>query len=293
MKNIPILNINHFRKNDVVNFYANTLENHLVTAHKDIAHPHSHNFYLSVLFTQGSGVHEVDFSSYDVKPGALFFLNPGQTHHWELSADTKGYIFFHTQDFYDVNFTQKNIHDYPFFYSLYNPPCLYLNKEASAIITNLFRQLLEESTVHKPLQQHKILALAELIYIESTRIYIEEVPTEGNNKNNYYIKFRQLEDLVEKHFRSIKAPSAYAEMMNMSPKHLNRITQAVAGKSAGDVITERVLLEAKKQLVLQRGSLNEIAYDLGYEDYAYFSRIFKKGTGATPSEFTRKYRIIN
>src|SRR5690606_40679434 len=108
--------------------------------------------------------------------------------------------------------------------------------------------------------------------------------------NSYYAKFLKLEELVEQDFLTEKSPSAYAEKLNMSPKHLNRITQAVAGKTATDVVLDRVLLEAKKELILQQKNFNEIAYALGYEDYAYFSRLFKKKTGETPSKFLGRYR---
>ncbi len=288
MKNIAVLNINRFSKSNLEGFHANTLENHLITAHKDIVNPHSHNFFVSVLFTHGSGIHEIDFNSYEVKPGALFFLNPGQTHHWELSADTAGYIFLHTQDFYDLHYRKQGIHDYPFFYSQHTSPCLYLNDDEQ--ISSLFAQVLQEYESEQPLKEQKLLALAEMVYIESTRLYIQHISTETGNRNNYYLKFRQMEDLIEKHFREIKSPGQYAEMMNISSKHLNRITQQVASKTAGDVILERVILEAKKQFVLQTSSLSEIAYTLGYDDYAYFSKLFKKKAGETPGSFIKKYR---
>ncbi len=290
MKNTAILNIKQFSNKNTEGFHTNTLENHLVTAHKDIAEPHSHNFYLAVLFTQGSGRHEVDFSMFEVKPGSLFFLNPGQTHHWELSADTKGYIFFHTQDFYDIHFTQKSIHNYPFYYSLHNSPCLYLDETQTKYISKLFDEILKESNSNEIFSQQKLLALVDLVYIESTRTYLQNNQTETGNRNSYYTRFRQLEAAVEKHFKEVKSPTEYATMLHISPKHLNRITQAVAGKSTGDVVLERVLLEAKKMLVQQDTALSEIAYGLGYEDYAYFSRIFKKKTGETPSAFISKYR---
>ena len=290
MKKVAILNIGQFlRQSNIEGFYANTLEDHLITSHKDIALPHSHNFYLAILFTHGSGIHEVDFMVYDVIPGSLFFLNPGQTHHWELSDEVQGYVFFHTQDFYDMQYTQATITRFPFFYSMHNLPVLYLKENEFGVIKNLFRQVYDENNTNQSLKRQRMLSLINLIYIESTRIYLELNPVDTKNKNTYYIKFRQLEQFIEKYYKTEKLPSAYAAMLNVSPKHLNRIAQAVAGKTATDVILERVLLEAKKELVLQQKNFNEIAYNLGYDDYAYFSRLFKKKTGETPSSFLGRY----
>ena len=78
--------------------------------------------------------------------------------------------------------------------------------------------------------------------------------------------------------------------INLSAKHLNRISQSAVGKTAGEIILDRVLLEAKRELILQRDSFAQIAHLLGYEDYAYFSRLFKKKTGETPSAFINRYR---
>ena len=120
-------------------------------------------------------------------------------------------------------------------------------------------------------------------------MYLLQNPSATQSHNPYYAKFRQFEEFVETNFKTEKSPSAYAGMMAITPRHLNRITQTVTGKSAGDVITARVLLEAKKELVLQRDSFNQIAYTLGYEDYAYFSRLFKQNTSETPSGFLSRY----
>src|SRR5688572_5483594 len=127
MKKTGVLKIGQFHSNEnPEEFYANTLGVHLRTRHKDISVPHRHDFYLTVLFTKGTGTHEIDFTSYAVKPGALFFLNPGQTHHWELSDDTDGYIFFHTQSFYDLQYSHSRVADFPFYYSMHSIPHLML-----------------------------------------------------------------------------------------------------------------------------------------------------------------------
>nr|WP_305051013.1 AraC family ligand binding domain-containing protein [Elizabethkingia bruuniana] len=95
MDSISVLHMGLFQENNASSgFYFNTMKGHLKSSHKHIEKPHRHDFYVTVLFTQGSGVHEIDFQSYDVQAGSLFFLSPGQIHSWELSDDTDGYIFF-------------------------------------------------------------------------------------------------------------------------------------------------------------------------------------------------------
>ncbi len=73
MKSFTILDIEQFEQiKKKKEFYTNTIENHLITAHKNIHKPHKHNFYLTVLFTHGSGIHEIDFIKYNIQPGTLF-----------------------------------------------------------------------------------------------------------------------------------------------------------------------------------------------------------------------------
>ena len=291
MKKVSVLKMEQFQgKDSPEDFYANTLEDHLITRHKDIALPHSHNFYLAILFIEGTGIHEVDFTVYDVKPGALFFLNPGQTHHWELSDDTMGYIFFHTQAFYDLHYTSSRLSHFPFFFSMHNSPYIQLDNNNLKTITNLFKQVLDENTLGRPEKKDYILSLINLVYIEGLRNYGHQNSVPVENRNSYYAKFRIFEEFIGQNFATERSPAAYASMLNMTSKHLNRITQAVVSKTASDIIIDRVMLEAKKSIILQKESLSEIGYSLGYENYAYFSRLFKKKTGETPSEFLGRYK---
>lgn len=76
MDSISVLQMGLFQENNTSSgFYFNTMKGHLKSSHKHIEKPHRHDFYVTVLFTQGSGVHEIDFQSYDVQAGSLFFLS--------------------------------------------------------------------------------------------------------------------------------------------------------------------------------------------------------------------------
>lgn len=290
MKKVRVLNIQQFYDNeDTHDFYVNTLEDHIATHHANIKLPHAHNFYVAVLFTHGSGIHEVDFNVYDIKPGGIFFLNPGQTHHWELSPDTRGFIILHTREFYELKYTQNTLSHFPFYYSMHNTPALYLSAEDTNSITKIFEQIYNENTAKQTFNQLAWANLVSLMYIHAARLYEKQNINLANADNSYYLKFIKLDELVEQHFRSEKSPAAYASLMAITPKHLNRISQSVTGKTVTDVILDRVMLEAKKLIVLQQGSLNQIAYSLGYDDYTYFSRLFKNRCGETPSKFLKRY----
>lgn len=288
---IDILDIHEFgQEQELSGFYCNAFEDHLRTHHKAITVPHKHNFFLTVIFTRGTGTHEIDFERYDVLPGSVFMLNPGQTHYWELSDDIEGIILFHSKEFFDVNFTTQSVFDFPFFYSVHNPSALFLNTAQTASLVGSFNHMLQEYSKRQAFSTQKIVSLLNGIYIDLSRIYLHS----GHNKllkpGKYAGYLRKLEELIEENFKKEKSASAYADKLNITKRHLNRLTQEMLGKSTTQLITERVILEAKRLVVYGPSSLSDISYELGYGDYTYFSRLFKKWTGLTPSEFGKTYR---
>ena len=291
MEMISILDITQFELDkSQKDFFVNQLPAHIFENQSKITKPHKHNSYLAILFTKGSGLHEIDFNSYDIKPGSLFFLAPGQTHHWELSEDIDGYIFSHTADFYDLHYSHNRIHQFPFFYSIQNTPLLTLDENQKVIIENLFARLFDEYLNKKAFQQQLILSYIDVIYIESSRLYLKDNSQKIIKANSYSEKFQQFESLLEKNYIKEKSPSQYAEWMNISPKHLNRITKSVIGKTASEVITDRIILEAKRRVLHTKNNFSEVAFSLGYDDYAYFSKLFKKASALTPTDFLKNYK---
>lgn len=281
----PVYHIGDFRIYQK-SFYANTLTAH-IRAHSFIEQAHKHDFYLVVLFTKGSGTHEIDFNTYPVKKGAVFLMMPGQTHLWNLSADAEGYIFFHTAEVYNRTYSGKQITDYPFFSSWQNHPLIHLDPQAVKNIEPYFRRIVDESQAENSLVKFQtMVALIDLLYLDLSRHY--EVPVMHEHHSHLYLQkteaFRQLIDL---HYKSIKSPSEYANLLNTSARHLNRITKETLGKTSIELIADRVVLEARRMLALSGQPVKEIAFELGFEDVSYFIRFFKKHTGQTPAAFQK------
>jgi AraC-like DNA-binding protein len=91
--------------------------------------------------------------------------------------------------------------------------------------------------------------------------------------------------LVEQHYRRLHAPAEYAELLNMTPKALARFVHAQFGKTMTELVRERLLIDAKWELLHTLKPVKEIAGALGFADELYFSRLFKKATGRSPSDF--------
>jgi len=269
-------------------FYVNSIPRHL-TEHPFVVMPHKHNFYVSILFTKGTGTHEIDFNSYPIKPGYVFTIFPGQVQAWKLSDDIDGYIFFHTQDFFDSNFVFEKIIHYPFFSSVHNSSLIVLPKKSMPVIERLFAEIMLEYKRDELLKFRKLCSLVNVVYIELSRLCVPSKHSDKQNEN-YLAKVAKLEELINANFRSVKYPKDYARMMNITEKHLNRICKATLNYTTSAYITGRIILEAKRMLVHSKYSATQIAADLGYLDNSYFFRMFKKNSGQTPAEFMNKFR---
>ncbi len=291
MKSIPVLNIQQFEQNvPISEFYSSDLESHL-ERNKDFFHkPHRHDFFLCVLFSEGNGVHVIDFDTYVIVPGSVYFLRPGQTHFWKFSTPPKGYIFFHTQDFYELHFSKSKLEQFPFYYSQENQPTLNLNLSSIATFQSKFEDINTEYHNNLNYKKQKIVSLIHTIYIDLARHYNTLETLKHVTSVTYAETLRSLERLIEAHYKTEKSVQFYANKLNITSKHLNRITKSTLNKTPTDLITERIILESKRLIVHSNNSLADIAYTLGYLDYAYFSKVFKLRTKSTPLEFKKKYQ---
>jgi AraC family transcriptional activator of pobA len=282
MKKYPVYSVQNFSCNDIHReFYVNTFKEHL-KSHSFVEDPHRHDSYLMVFFTKGSGLHEVDFDQFEIKRGSLFVLQPGQMHHWSLSENIEGFVIIFSQELYNLYFGQKKINDYNFYHSIHNRPEMVFEENEMMKILPYFELLIQEDHQNNKMQLDKMLNLLDCIHIEISRKYSE---TYSHQTHSYNIKINKFELLLEHYFKQEKLPSFYAGKLNITLKHLNRICNEILKKTATEVITNRVVLEIKRMLIDKQLAVNEIAFAVGYEDYSYFSRFFKKQTGFSPTEF--------
>lgn len=134
-----------------------------------------------------------------------------------------------------------------------------------------------------------IRSLLGLVLIRILRLKQEKFPAQLPSTHDLnYIHFKAFQNNIKQTNSSRKQIREYALELQMTPVHLNRICQSVAGKSALQVVRDYVILEAKRHLSYSSYSIAEIAHLLDFKEPNYFSRFFKKATGMSPKDFRKK-----
>ena len=258
------------------------LEKHYQHLHR----PHRHSFYHLVLFTSGKGRHTIDFEKFTIKPFQIYFMVPGQVHSWHFEGAMEGYIVH----FNEVLFTgflqdQHYLEQFYFFQGKAEDGVCQLSTPLQATVVSLLETMVRETGKGKEQNLDLIrLKLLELfITIDRSRTGRKSEKLPGQKLS----LLRSFQRLIDKHYRDIKLPKEYADLLYITPNHLNALTQGLMGKTAGDLIRERVLLEAKRLLTNADRTVTEIAYELNFQDNSYFNRFFKKYEGLTPEEFRK------
>ena len=254
--------------------------------HKNLYFPHKHTFYHLVLFTKGGGKHSIDFKTFDVTPNQVYFMIPGQVHSWNFEGEVDGYVIHFSLPFFQ-SFLLKNeyLDQFPFFSGIIDDAVIHIPKPLQQTITGLFEEIIIESEDPGRMGVDLIRALMLQAFILISRINSDDKEKQLPPYN--YTLLKTFQKLIEKNYSTLKLPRDYAELMYITPNHLNAICNDILGQSAGEVIRNRVLLEAKRLLINLNLTIAEIGYQLNFNDNSYFTRFFKKYAGITPEEFRK------
>ena len=249
--------------------------------------PHLHDFYSIFWIESGEAIHATEFVEYSLTADTILFVPPGLKHRMYIDKSVGGTYMLFNEEF--IQFNRLNIQPLKN-YRLFNNPefksLITVSPNQKEKLENITKLIFNELKNRDEYSQEIVLNLLHLFLLESRRIFDlqNQAPKEeaDTTPDNTIIKFKQL---IEENFTREKNVSPYAEMLNINPSCLNELSKRVTGITAGELIRNRVIEETKKLLYSSRMSGKEIAYELGFDDPAYFSRFFKKYTGTTLKEF--------
>ena len=268
-------------------FFIDHMPDFLYKGDIDDGTPHVHTFYEILWFQGGSGSHFVDFQEYPVRPGTIFFLTPGQVHHFDGSNAYKGLAIKLCTDFmqsrgYDSDLFVK----YDMFHTFDTTPYYMIDDETAGQLQPLVDSMEAELRSGRGIGHVDMLRSLLMIFMIKVHRYGRkegELRLDGlKPAHRLFVQFRQM---LEKDFATKHTVQEYADALNVAVRTLNKCVNECSGRSPLAFITERIMLEAKRQVRYSNLMIKEIAYSLGYDDPSYFVKLFKRQTGMLPSDF--------
>ncbi len=219
-----------------------------------------------------------------VKKNHLLFASP--LNHIEANIENKDVVVYSfTREFYCIRDHDQEVSCNGFlFLGSSSPLVVKLNEKEQKSFKLLYDVFVEEFENEDHIQGEMLLVLLKRLLIKSVRIARKLLPEDDMPKTKLDTA-RKFNLLVEEHFREKHKVSQYADLMNLTPKSLSNLFARYFKKSPLKIIAERIVLESKRLLDFSTKNVSEIAYELGFEEAAHFSKFFKKHAGITPKQY--------
>lgn len=250
--------------------------------------PHRHNYYHLLWMSEAAGTHLLDFETFEARANTVFFVSPGQLHAWASAVRPKGFVINFSTEFFVQMFPRSDdIAQYPFFHIASDAPVLYLDQaqhdELLPLLLEMEKEMLGRAEACLDIVRSYLLVLLTRL----RRLYPARA-ADGASPQSYSLT-KRFKLLIDQHYLDFGPLRDYAERLHVTERQLNDAVKRTLGKTAGEFVHERLVLEAKRLLCNTDMGVAEIGFHLHFEDHAYFSRFFKKRTQLTPGEFKKRY----
>ncbi|MGV3603650.1 MAG: helix-turn-helix domain-containing protein [Dyadobacter fermentans] len=243
---------------------------------------HRHDFYEVLWFTdvKQEQAHYIDFNRHSIEPNQVFLLLPDQVHSMDR-RDKCGFLMAISKDFFErlIGNDIFRLFQYSTNFSVTIPDC-----RLPVLNTLLDLVRTEYDSAKRP-------AILES-YLRSWLLHCIDLQKEAGEPAPRDSRLQILLESIENNYRRQRRADFYANELSLSAKRLNELTRGSFGKTISQMINERLILEAKREIGYVRKPIKEISYELGFSEPAYFTRFFGKQTGYTPEDFRRRIAAL-
>mgnify|MGYP000869348783 CR=1 FL=1 len=250
-----------------------------------VTKPHRHEYFEIIWITKGSGVHFIEFASYDIESSSLIFLGRDQIHAFREITGMEG----HMLRFSEI-FLRRSNDLMPFtgggsLFDAASPPVRSIPYEKLGRFTLLMDLIRSECPLSTaPHHEAMLFHLLQLFLHEAERLETGEQRS-SPVRQRVMQTYNRFFSLLEQKYHQEHSVAFYAAELGLTQKRLNELCRSVTAMPAKKVIEERIILEAKRYLRHSAMSIKEICYLLGFADPAYFTRAFTRVASVAPSAF--------
>lgn len=246
--------------------------------------PHRKTVYDFIFLTAGNSVRSKGLQDYSFSANMFFFLPAYQisTHEF-LSDDAQGFFCHFDTEIFNEHFPHNHIFDFFPFLKFLSEPVVEIDKNTKPFIINILERL-ENEYANNTLKNFNVVSA----YLFTLFTEVLQFSKSDSIKKNASARITEsYKNALSQHIYTKQRTSDYASLLAIAPDHLNKCVKSTTGKSAQDLLTEMLLLEAKVLLRQTTLSISEVAFKLSEKNPSDFSRFFKSKTGLTPKEYKK------
>jgi len=249
--------------------------------------PHQHDFEELILCDEGSLEHFIDFKTVSYQAPVVGFVSKGKIHRVKPVVKdgkcTMWILRFKSEFLPDPDF---QIYAY-----FHDSATMQIQRgeyfQQMMILCEMMYKVMHGEVHDYHVVRHLLRALFAMIEVERGRKIQDEIIYSGQSAI-----FRNFLKLLEENFHRHQGVEFYAEKLFMSTRNLNLICHHIMHQTVTEIIEKRKLIEAKNLLINSDRSISEIGFELGFHEKAYFTHVFKKRSGQTPTEFREEMRRL-
>lgn len=254
------------------------------TDYPTVLRDHRDEYYVMAIVTKGAGLVKCDMGVISFKPSGILLVKPFQVHSsQQIDADSEGY-FISIAPFLLPSFC-RDIFDS---LSISDQSCELSSADMNGLL-KMAEMLYEVFNADHKFKAQLSVNLLNAIVIYASSFFTSSKQLSNQQQSQFFIITQNFKELVLND-SFLHSPSYFAEKLNVSVSHLNDCVKTSTGLSVTHYLQETMLLEAKRQLYYTNADVKSIAFNLGFEDHTYFSRLFKKLAKLTPLAFRIKFR---
>lgn len=246
-----------------------------------IREAHRDDYHIFFMLGEGSGIFEIDFQQYEINAHSVMYIQPFQVHRAISMQDATFNTLLVSSENINPEYLKLLKEMAPAGPLMLDPETFSVTSEIGAVCSKLYQRK-EEKLYYLMMKDACNSLIGFMISQFLDRIHRADPPT------RHEMIAKDFKLLLDQDFTTVKSPSQYAGKLNISTAYLNECLKKSTGQTVSYHIHQRVILEAKRLLFHSSKSVKEIATDLGYDDYPYFSRLFTKITGITALAFRNK-----
>ena len=250
----------------------------------------TYNCYKIILIRKGKGRLTFDKVKYNFSDNCLIRFPIYQSFRIEADGPLDGILLqFHPDFFwnhkYDLELTSKQV----LFKNIGEVPSIKISKTEMNQLLHPLDNLISELQSDQVGRYDITVSWVKIFMVYASRIKVERGAVHSETLSAAHYMTRKLVNAVEQNFQHKHRPADYAKLLNVTVKTLNRVAKQHLGKTISEMISERIITEAKHELYLSDKPVKEIAIDLGFHDMAYFSRFFKVRTNLSPEAYRKSF----